>query len=210
MVISILYILIMSESKSTIAVFDFDKTLTTRDSLFPFLWNARGFISIFLFLCLSPYFLGYLLGLLTRQKIKEKALTRFFGGWELTRLKKLGCHYANERLDRYLRPQAMNRLVWHQKQGHRCILVSASLELYLIPWAERYGFEKAIATQLEISNGKITGRIQGSNCWGPEKKNRLLAYLGSDAIQELYVYGDSRGDKELLECAQYPFYRKFD
>jgi phosphatidylglycerophosphatase C len=177
-----------------IAVFDFDHTLTDRDSLLPFLFDMRGFRKTILHLAaLTPSFLRYLLGNISRQSIKEKILTRFLGGVLFTELQSFGQHYADHRLDHFLKPQALQRLVWHQAQGHRCILVSASL-----------------ASRLELSStGNVTGRLIGLNCWGPEKKRRLLNYLGTADQGTLYVYGDSRGDHDLLAIADHPFYRKF-
>ena len=128
----------------------------------------------------------------------------------MSEVEALGKEYANQQLDRYLRSEALQRLTWHQSQGHRCILVSASLEFYLKPWALRHGFEAVLASQVELSPlGKMTGHLVGLNCWGPEKLRRLLAYLGTKKDYQLYVYGDSRGDRELLAFADYPFYRRF-
>ncbi|MBS0272732.1 MAG: HAD family hydrolase [Proteobacteria bacterium] len=195
-----------------IAVFDFDNTLTNRDSLVPFLFHIHGFWkTIYHFIALIPAFTGYFAGALSRQQIKERILTRFIGSRLFGDVQALGKIYADQQLDRYLKPEALKRLTWHQAQGHRCLLVSASLEFYLKPWAKRHGFEKVIASRLELTPTEhITGRLIGLNCWGPEKKRRLLAYLDSTTTQaQFYVYGDSRGDHEILALADYPFYRKF-
>jgi HAD superfamily hydrolase (TIGR01490 family) len=198
-------------SSSPIAIFDFDHTLTNRESLVPFLFYAQGFCkTIYYLTLLSPAFVQYGVGHISRQEMKEKILTRFIGGKSFTDVQALGKQYADNQLDRYLKPEAIKRLTWHQSQGHRCILVSASVEFYLIPWAMRHGFEAVIASRLEVTpDGYVTGRLAGLNCWGPEKERRLLAYLGAEHPQ-LYVYGDSRGDQEILALAHYPFYRKFE
>lgn len=194
-----------------IAIFDFDHTLTDRDSLLPFLFYIKGFWkTAYLLILLLPFFVRYLTGRLSRQHMKEKILAGFIAGKSWTDVQLLGKQYADKQLDHYLKSEAMKRLNWHQAQGHRCILVSASLEFYLVPWAMRHGFEKVIASRLEVNEeGNVTGQLVGLNCWGPEKKCRLLAYLGSEEKAQLYVYGDSRGDREILALAHYPFYRKF-
>lgn len=204
-------IIIMHHS-SPIAVFDFDHTLTNRESLVPFLFHVRGFWkAIYFFTLLCPDFARYLIGRLSRQGMKEKILTRFIGGKAYADIQALGKQYADNQLDTYLKPEALKRLLWHQSQGHRCLLVSASLEFYLIPWAKRHGFEAVIASRLEVKpDGCATGRLAGLNCWGPEKERRLLAYLSGEEHPQLYVYGDSRGDQEMLALAQHPFYRKFE
>lgn len=200
-------------SPPSIAVFDFDNTLTDRDSLLPFLFYVHGFWkTICHLLMLTPVFILYVLGILSRQRTKEKILNRFIGGRSWSDVQTLGKTYADQQLDHYLKPEAMKRVAWHQSQGHRCLLVSASLEFYLKPWAKRHGFEEVLASRLEVtSSGHVNGNLVGLNCWGPEKRLRLLSYLGSkDNKTKLYVYGDSRGDQEILELADYPFYRRFE
>jgi HAD superfamily hydrolase (TIGR01490 family) len=196
---------------SIVAVFDFDNTLTDRDSLLPFLFCIQGIWKTSCHLALLGLdFARFLVGNLSRQGVKEKIFTRFIGGWRFADVQALGQRYADQQLDRYLRPEALERLAWHQAQGHRCLLVSASLDFYLKPWAMRHGFEAVLSSSLEITpDGYVTGRLVGLNCWGPEKARRLLAYLGSKENYQLYVYGDSRGDREILALADYPFYRTF-
>jgi phosphatidylglycerophosphatase C len=197
----------------TFAVFDFDNTITDRDSLVPFLFFMKGFWNtIFHLTMLLPIFLGYVLGMVSRQKTKEKILSRFLKGLSWTELQALGRKYAAQQLDRYVKPEALKRIAWHQAQGHPCILVSASVEFYLIPWAQKHHFAAVIASQLELHEGHVTGRLAGKNCWGEEKKRRLLAYLKSIDAQEceLYVYGDSQGDRDILAMAQHPYYRTWN
>jgi len=89
------------------------------------------------------------------------------------------------------------------------VLASASLELLLEPWARAAGVDDVLATRLEVRDGRLTGRLAGPNCYGPEKVARLEALVGDLAGVELYAYGDSRGDRELLAAAQHPVYRPF-
>jgi phosphatidylglycerophosphatase C len=198
-------------TSSPLAVFDFDHTLTERDSLLAFLFYASGWWKASYHLTiLTPSFLCYLVKHGSRQELKEKILTRFLGGRPYDEIRLLGQRYAAEQLDRYLKPEAFQRLKWHQAQGHRCLIVSASPDFYLQSWAQRHGVEAVLGSRLELDvQGFITGRLVGLNCWGPEKKRRLLEYLGDQRKGPLYMYGDSRGDQELLALADYPFYRKF-
>lgn len=197
---------------SIVAAFDFDNTLTVRDSLVPFLFKQAGFFKAYYhFARLAPAFLNFQLGYLSRQETKEKILTQFFKGISFHDLQASAKHYATNHLDHHLNPKALARLKWHQQQGHRCILVSASIDLYLSPWAERHGFEKALTSTLALDQQEcVTGLLQGNNCWGAEKVKRLEDYLGPRETYRLYAYGDSRGDQEMLALADYPFYRSFN
>jgi HAD superfamily hydrolase (TIGR01490 family) len=197
---------------SVIAAFDFDHTMTKCDSLLPFLIEFAGIFQTILKLALlTPSFIKFFLGNLSRQEVKEKILTSFFKGLPVSILQQKGHAYAHKRLDDFVKSQALERLAWHQQQGHKCLLVSASLDFYLNPWAKSKGFDAVICSSLEVTSEQfVTGKLQGLNCWGPEKKRRLIEQFGPKESYQLYMYGDSRGDQELLDLADYPFYRIFN
>ena len=66
-----------------------------------------------------------------------------------------------------------------------------------------------IATRLEIKDDLMTGKFLTKNCYGIEKVNRVKEAYNLDDYDCIYVYGDSRGDKELLELADKSFYKPF-
>ena len=157
---------------------------------------------------MSPILAGYSLKLIPNWRAKESVLTYFLAGRSAPELAAFSQQFADDVLPRLLRPEAIERLRWHQQQGHRTIVVSASLEIYLRPWAARMGIDQIIGTRLISRSDQLTGRILGKNCYGPEKVTRLQALLDQlDPV--LYAYGDSRGDRELLAIARHAYYRKF-
>lgn len=195
--------------KPIIAAFDFDGTLTYRDTLFSFLIFAKGFLKTMFYLFFKlPLLIGYVFGQASRQSTKENILKAFFYKMPIEEFNALGKAFALGPLNRHLKPEAMRRLKWHLDLGHRCVLISASLTVYLIPWAKAHGFSDVIASEAEAVDGEVTGRLKGLNCWGPEKTRRLKELLGSSPY-EIYAYGNSRGDRELLEMADRPFYKTF-
>ncbi len=196
---------------SVVAVFDFDGTLTRRDSLLPFLhWAVGRFRFWWGILVLSPMLLRYALRLIPNWRAKEAMLSYFFANWSEERLDKVGQRFAVQVLPQLLRPEALQRVRWHQEQQHHLVILSASLEAYLRPLGESMGFDHVISTRLEVQWGIVSGRILGKNCYGQEKVERLKAYLGDLSEYCLYAYGDSLGDRELLNAANYPYYRTFD
>ena len=72
----------------------------------------------------------------------------------------------------------------------------------------REGIEIA-GTQIEVINGKLTGRFLTRNCYGKEKVGRLLQLYPDRKSYRLIAYGDSRGDRELLAFADESHYREF-
>jgi len=194
---------------NTIAAFDFDGTLTDRDSLLPFLFFTAGTSKTLLkLLSALPVLAAFTVGLESRQTTKEYVLTKFFRGIPEHDLQALAQVFAAEELDKYVSQRGLERIRWHLIQGHRCMLISASLELYLRPWALAKGFSEVIASILQHDKeGHVTGKLVGKNCWGTEKIRRLQEIAGPKENYQLYAYGDSQGDKELLALADHPFYR---
>jgi phosphatidylglycerophosphatase C len=94
-----------------------------------------------------------------------------------------------------------DRVDWHRGEGHELVLVSASPELYVTPIGRRLGFDTVLATRLEVgADGRLTGRLLGPNCRGPEKVVRLREWRG-EGMALAYAYGDSAGDREMLDLA---------
>lgn len=199
------------QQKPVVAAFDFDGTITSRDTLLPFLIFSAGTGPAFRKLTkLCPDLLGYVFNIVSRQSIKEKVLKRFFGGMPMSQLCELGEAFArSDILKKLVHRNALKRIEWHRRQKHRCVLISASIDAYLMPWCKILGFDDLVCSKMQVDQyGIVTGNLEGKNCWGPEKSHRIQELLGPKENYTLYVYGDSKGDKELLEMADHPYFRK--
>lgn len=197
----------MSQS-NVVALFDFDGTITHRDSLLPFLWQLFGPVKLTGFaLLMSPLLLGYAMRIIPNGIAKERLLGRMLGGMPMSHLKQEAERFANDTLPQLVRKQSAERIAWHQAQGHRVIIVSASLELYLRPWAAALGIDDVLATRLAEEQGRAARCFVGVNCFGEEKAQRIRDYLGNLDGLELFAYGDSRGDTQMLAMADHAYYR---
>ena len=188
----------------TVAAFDFDKTLSRRDNFVPFLRTVAGNRTTMLAL-------GTAVPLLARRRrdlAKERIARRCFAGRDLAQLTATATAFSAEVLARELRSDVLERLEWHRDQGHVVVLVSASLDVYLAPIGTALGAAAVLATRLAIGpDGSCTGSLLGANVRGPEKVRRLEAWLTEsygDEPVELWAYGDSLGDRELLARADHP------
>ena len=198
--------------KPVVAAFDFDGTLTQGDTMVPFLLHVVG-MNHFVrnALVLFPTLAGYGLGIIPNNLAKQRVIRRFFAGLPIATLRNKATDFVEYQLPKLIRQEATQRFAWHKQQGHRCIVISASLELYVRPWALKTGFDEVLATQLEMRpDGSVSGNLLGENCFGGEKVKRLEALLGARTNYILYAYGDSRGDKELLSVADYAYYQKMN
>jgi phosphatidylglycerophosphatase C len=194
-----------ADARLVVAAFDVDGTLTTRDCVTPFLLRAtRGRLP--LALVRRPLALGAALFHRDRDRLKELAAGSL-RGLDAAGLDRLGVAFARGFVSERLRPDTTARLRRHLTLGHTVVLASASLEPYVVPIGESLGVHGVVCTRLEQdASGRLTGRLQGANCRGPEKARRLRAWLEAEGLAdaEVWAYGDSAGDKELLGAADHP------
>ena len=213
-----------------VAAFDFDGTLTHGDTLLPFLATARGWPRFaWALLRSSLWLVGHALRLVRNDVAKARLFKAALQGVPMAEVQRWAERWASEQLPLQLRnaqDPTMARLAWHRSEGHCCVLVSASPDIYLERAAEFLGFYGLICTQMEIEpkgqelNGQglradeqLTGRMKTPNCHGQQKVIRLQAWLAEHydvaalANMTLYAYGDTAGDKPMLRMAQKAWYR---
>lgn len=186
-----------------VAFFDFDGTLTRRDTFLPYLARLLGGPHLALrLLQTSPVLLGYLLGRVANDRAKETLLQACITGWSMQTLREAGVEYARTGLPALLRKEGMQRLDWHREQGHTCVLVSASLDLYLDPWVAGQGLDGLICSRLETDEqDRVSGRLEGDNCHGETKVKLIRQWLSGREVDTVYAYGDTRGDLPMLRMA---------
>lgn len=191
--------------RRVVAAFDVDGTLTTRDCVTPFLRLAAG-RRLWTTLLRHPLALGASLLRRDRDRLKELACAALRGS-EGSRIDALGAAFAREVETGRLRDDTVVRLRRHRELGHAVILASASLDPYLVPLGTSLGVDGVVCTVLERgTDGRLTGRLSGANCRGAEKARRVRAWLEAQGLAdaELWAYGDSPGDDQLLALADHP------
>ena len=197
-------------SKNTLACFDFDGTITTKDSLPDFIKYAVGkpvyYLKLFF---LSPLLICYMLKIIPNYIAKQMFLSYFFKGWVADNFLKIAEQYSDKQIDKITRPMAIKRIKFHQQQGHTVVIVSASIEYWLRKWCKNQSVD-LIATRLEIHKGKITGKFASDNCYGMEKVNRIKEKYDLSKYSTIYAYGDSSGDKEMIKIATKRYYKYFN
>lgn len=194
---------------TNITFFDFDGTITTDDSLIKFIRFVVGDMkTLWGMTVLSPMLITYKLKFIPNYKAKEMMLSYFFKGMDEQQFKKVAEEYSLKHVDTIIRQKAMETIAWHKEQGHTIVVVSASIECWLKPWCDKNDL-KLIATKIEMKDGMVTGKLLTKNCYGIEKTNRVKEAYNLRDYDYIYAYGDSRGDKELLELADESFYKPF-
>lgn len=199
---------------TVIAAFDFDGTLTRGDTFTPFLARGLGWPRFLLaVLRCSPWLTGYALRLVRNDVAKARLMRATLSGRTTAEMEDWTTHWLAEDFPGQLQAWTLARLVYHQQAGHCCVLVSASPDIYLRRVARQLGFDGLICTEMEVEDGRLTGRMRTPNCYGEQKVLRLNAWLSERfgvapaSAMTLYAYGDTAGDKPMLRLAQHAWYR---
>ena len=184
--------------------FDFDGTLTTSDTLLAFIRYAKG-MSAFVwgFLRYAHLLVLMKLKLYPNWKAKQKVFSYFFKGMGLEVFNSLCQHFAADNRE-LLRPKGLQLVAQAQAEEADTLIVSASIDNWVQPF---FPHVKVLGTQIEVKDGRLTGRFLTKNCYGQEKVNRILALYPDRNTYHLTAYGDSRGDKELLAFADESHYQ---
>lgn len=195
----------------TLVLTDFDGTLTKHDTFPLFLRFALGKSFFFRLPAIAWYVLLMKLKVLSAQRAKERILALAFQGWERERLQRTGKAFIMRLLKNEsaaFRPGALDMLRRRRQEGIRILVVSASPEEWVAPFAQAMGAE-CIATRLEYDEQGFTGKLAGKNCTGEEKVRRITELIPNISTHSTEAYGDSPGDSPMLNMAQQTFYKPF-
>ncbi|MDP2386926.1 MAG: HAD-IB family hydrolase [Bacteroidota bacterium] len=187
----------------TLALFDFDGTITTKDT-FPLFFKfafgpSRFYLGFSLFL---PYFILHKLSLFDGEAFKIKLLSFYLKGKQKQWIEKVGSDFINQlHAKNIIKTDFLSKINTFKAAGADVVVVSASPDAWVKAFCEKHGVQ-FLCTQLAYNNDVYTGKLIGNNCNGPEKKNRILKAFDLSSYSHIIVFGDSKvGDKEMMELA---------
>lgn len=199
--------------KKKIYCFDFDGTLTTSDTLLEFIKYAKGrgrFLMVFLMY--SPLLVLMKLHLYPNWKAKQQIFAHLFAGMRIEKFDALCRGFAEEH-QHLLRPKGITLMHEALVAGAQVFIVSASIDNWVRPFFDIRNLKgvQVLGTQIEVEDGKLTGRFKSNNCYGKEKVHRIAEVLKSfeRSEYEIEAFGDSRGDKEMLAFADKGHFKPF-
>lgn len=188
--------------QKTLALFDFDGTLTKGDSLPRFLLFALPPLKLLSGIVVLKFKLIYLFlsGAWTNEKAKETLLSVFFKGDTYEALDQLGLDFFQKKMPRMLRDHVMAQLREYRDSGATIALVSASPDIWLRAFCAAENIHM-ICTELAYEQGRFTGKLAGPNCKGPEKARRIKATFELHTFEKIVAFGNSSGDYAMLALA---------
>ena len=199
--------------KKKIYCLDFDGTLTTSDTLLEFIKYAKGrsrFLMVFLMY--SPLLVLMKLHLYPNWKAKQQIFAHLFAGMRIEKFDAL-CRGFAEESQHLLRPKGITLMHEALVAGAQVFIVSASIDNWVRPFFDIRNLKgvQVLGTQIEVEDGKLTGRFKSNNCYGKEKVHRIAEALKSfeRSEYEIEAFGDSRGDKEMLAFADKGHFKPF-
>jgi phosphatidylglycerophosphatase C len=199
----------VSAAKQQLVLFDFDGTITTRDTLAEFMIYYHGKRRYFLGLSvLSPILVLYATRLIENWKAKQYFLSWFLKGEDAKQFEAKCQEFSKDVVPALIRPGVLKTLKQYKEAGSTVAVVSASAQDWVKPWCDQLGLF-CIATRLEIKDNKVTGKILGKNCHGAEKVCRIKESFDLSRFSEIIAYGDTSGDKEMLALAHKSYYKPF-
>lgn len=193
----------------SIAFFDFDGTITTKDTMLEFIKFYKGKISFFKgMIFLLPWMIAMKLKLISKTTAKEKLLRYFFASEDITEFNKACKTFIKNKLPELIRMSALKKIEDHKKNGDEVVVVSAAISNWMEEWCIANNL-KSISSRIEVVNQKVTGKLNGANCNDQEKVNRILKEYDLNSYKEIFCYGDTRGDKPMLRLATHAYYKRF-
>jgi HAD superfamily hydrolase (TIGR01490 family) len=201
----------MDKCKETIAIFDFDKTITDRHTFIRFFKFISGKSKFyFTAIILLPEIVKCVFGLIDLMSLREKAIKKFFSGLREEEYRQYCQEFVHKHINHWLLEEAIEQILWHKSNNHILILLSNSPEDYLSEWAAQFEFRYVIGSRFESQNGVLTGKILGKHCFGIEKVNRLKSIIGDTKQYFIYGYGDSKSDMDFLNISDKAYYKHFN
>jgi HAD superfamily hydrolase (TIGR01490 family) len=189
----------LSAVSGRIAFFDFDGTLTRRDTFWGFhvhCFGLGGALSASVRAAAS----SAVSARFGRQFMKERFISALWAGTPHEAYIERARGYALSEIDKNLLPHAVKVFKRHLELGDAVYIVTASIRDWVAFWAERYGVS-VIGTELEVERGILTGRMSTPNCRGMEKVARIREAVDLGAYSRVFAYGNSGGDREMLGIA---------
>lgn len=195
--------------KKEIAFFDFDGTITKKDTLLEFIKFSKGNFRFYVgFILNLHYLVAFKLGIISNQSAKEKILRFFFHGMPATVFKQHCEAFSKHVLPKLIRPKALEEIQKLKQNNTIIVVVSASPENWIEQWSQNLHLE-LIASRLEVNEGNVTGKILGKNCHGDEKVSRIREIYDLSNYRIVAAYGDSTGDRPMLQLATKSYYKPF-
>ena len=190
-------------------LFDFDGTLTSKDTLFDFLKFSFPKTYNFNYLIFTPLFVVSKLKLIDAGKVKEKFISKFMKGLSISEIDSLAQNYFEQNHQTLIHEKA-NDYIKQISNYNDKFIVSASVDLWVKPFADYYGMGLICTKAKFDEQGIFTGTFATKNCNYEEKKVRIEQEIDLTFYDEIIAFGDTKGDEAMFSISTKSNYRYFN
>ena len=188
--------------------FDFDGTLTYRDTMFMFLRHYNPVRFYLQFVLHTPLFILLKLNLMDAERVKKSYIASMLKGESRTRIEEEAQKFFTQNYPEIIRRNALDFLNNRDADHTESWMITASLDIWVRPFAQKFNM-KLLATEAEYVDGIFTGKFITPNCNGNEKLNRIKSEMKGRKYDKIIAFGDTAGDKPMLNWADESYFRFF-
>lgn len=190
-------------------LFDFDGTLTKKDTLFDFFKFSFSKVYFINYVLFTPFFIASKLKLIEAAFVKEKFISKFLKDKSYVEINELAQKYFQENHEKLIYPKA-DEYIKSLSNYHDKFIVSASIDFWIQPFADYYGMGLICTKSKFDEQGFYTGNFDSPNCNYEEKKNRIEKEIDLSLYDEIVAFGDTKGDEDMFSLASQPNFRYFN
>jgi HAD superfamily hydrolase (TIGR01490 family) len=188
--------------------FDFDGTLTYKDTMFMYLKFYNPAKYHIQFLRHVPLFILLKLKLAQAEKVKKSFVGSILKGQTQDKIEKKAQQFFEHNYPKIVRENALDFINNIDRNNTQSLLVTASLDIWTQPFADAFQMQ-LVSTRAEFKNGIFTGNFIGKNCNGNEKLERIKEEINNKKYDKIIAFGDTSGDKPMLKWANEGHYQFF-
>lgn len=188
--------------------FDFDGTITYKDTMFMYLKFYDPSKFRLQFLKHIPLFVLLKLKLADTEKVKKNFIGSILKGQSQEKIETKSRQFFEQNYPGIIRENALDFIKNIDRNNTQSLLVTASLDIWTKPFAEAFEMQ-LVSTKAEFKNGVFTGNFIGKNCNGKEKLVRIKEEINDSKYDKTIAFGDTSGDKYMLKWANEGHYQFF-
>jgi HAD superfamily hydrolase (TIGR01490 family) len=194
-----------------LALFDLDNTLLSGDSDYE--WAQflieRGVLERAEYEAKNDrFFLQYKEGTLDIREFLEFQLAPL-ARYPRENLDEWHAEFMRAKIEPIIRAKGVELVRRHLGHGDLCAIATSTNAFITAPIAREFGLEHLVATELEVRDGRFTGKPSGTPCFREGKITRVKEWLADQgrilaSFTSIWFYSDSQNDLPLLEYVTHP------
>ena len=142
------------------------------------------------------------------ERVKKSFISSVLKGESQEKIQQKAQQFFNENYPKIIRENTLEFIQNIDRENTESYIVTASLDIWVQPFATHLGMH-LIATEARFEGGVYSGNFKTKNCTSEEKVKRIKKAIEDKKFDKIIAFGDSEGDREMLEWADESYYQFF-